>query len=171
MTGKTFFSLREAAAQVGKDKMTISRAITKGRLSAVKQDNQWRIEPSELFRVFEPAPKPEEGRETGDKNLSRQSETTDKVRDLDRLRLELAMKTETLERLEQERSRERSQFQDRIDDLARRLDKADEDRTRLTAVLTDQRPAQRTDNANSNPQKPSSSRQTGWRRFFDVLKA
>ena len=49
------------------------------------------------------------------------------------------MKDETIQRLESERSRERQQFQERIDDLAKRLDKADEARVRLTAVLTDQR--------------------------------
>ena len=136
---KTYFSLREAADQVGKDKMTISRAISKGKLSAVKEDNQWKIEPSELFRVFDPAPKAEEGAETVDKEPRRQTAPSQNGVETERLRLQLEMKDETIQRLESERSRERQQFQDRIDDLAKRLDKADEARVRLTAVLTDQR--------------------------------
>lgn len=135
---KTFFSLREAADQVGKDKMTISRAISKGKLSATKEDNQWKIEPSELFRVFEPAKPGEEGAETGDNPTPRRNATSQNGAETDLLRLKLDMKDKEIQRLESERERERSQLHERIDDLARRLDKADQDRTRLTAVLTDQ---------------------------------
>jgi|APFre7841882654_1041346.scaffolds.fasta_scaffold25228_5 hypothetical protein len=49
------FSPRDAAAQVGKSKSTILRAIQSGRLSAKRDDlGEYQVEASELFRVFEP---------------------------------------------------------------------------------------------------------------------
>src|SRR4051794_3502618 len=48
-------SLREAAQQVGVNKSTIFRAIKSGRMSAGRtEDGGFEIDPSELFRVFEP---------------------------------------------------------------------------------------------------------------------
>jgi len=46
-------SLGQAAKQVGKSKSTITRAIQSGKLSAQRQDdNSYKIDPSELFRVW-----------------------------------------------------------------------------------------------------------------------
>jgi excisionase family DNA binding protein len=51
------FSLREAAQQTGTSKSTILRAIQSGRLSATRlDDGGYSIDPSELFRVYEPKP-------------------------------------------------------------------------------------------------------------------
>src|SRR5215212_8730622 len=48
-------SLREAAEQTGLSKSTLFRAIRAGRLSATRtEDGQFLIDPSELFRVYEP---------------------------------------------------------------------------------------------------------------------
>ena len=49
----------QAAQRVGASKSTIQRAIKSGRLSASKEDGSdtWRIDLSELFRVFDPVPK------------------------------------------------------------------------------------------------------------------
>lgn len=49
-------TLNQAAKVAEVAKSTISRAIEKGRLSAVKDDlGRYQIEPSELFRVFDPS--------------------------------------------------------------------------------------------------------------------
>jgi len=49
-------SLRNAAKEAGVSKSTILRAIQNGRLSAARTDDGgYSIEPSELFRVYEPA--------------------------------------------------------------------------------------------------------------------
>jgi excisionase family DNA binding protein len=51
-------SLRDAAEQVGVSKSTIFRAIRAGRLSATRDDDgNFRVDASELFRVYEPASK------------------------------------------------------------------------------------------------------------------
>jgi hypothetical protein len=55
MNTTTSLSLAEAAAATGMVKSSILRAIKSGRLSGVRDDlGQWRIEASELFRVYRP---------------------------------------------------------------------------------------------------------------------
>jgi len=49
-------TLTEAAEQTGKSKSTLTRAIKNGGLSAHRNEHgDYRVEPSELFRVYEPA--------------------------------------------------------------------------------------------------------------------
>ena len=49
------YTLGQAAIAVGKSKATISKAIKNGKISADKQANgSYRIEPSELHRVYPP---------------------------------------------------------------------------------------------------------------------
>jgi len=49
------YTLLEAAEAVGKSKQTIYRAVKSGKVSATKDiNNNYQIEPSELFRVFKP---------------------------------------------------------------------------------------------------------------------
>jgi excisionase family DNA binding protein len=51
-------TLSEAASWAGKGRPAILKAIQKGVLSARKDEGgQWRIDPSELQRVYPPAPK------------------------------------------------------------------------------------------------------------------
>lgn len=46
-----------AAKAVGKTKSTITKAISSGKLSAIKNDNgAWEIDASELYRVYPPTP-------------------------------------------------------------------------------------------------------------------
>src|SRR4051794_41966226 len=53
----TTFSIRDAAREAGVSKTSILRAIQSGRMSAPrKDDGGYAIDPSELFRVFEPKP-------------------------------------------------------------------------------------------------------------------
>ena len=57
------YTLGEAAKATGKSKATISKAIKSGRISASKDDSgAFRIDPSELHRVYPPTSKiePEE---------------------------------------------------------------------------------------------------------------
>ena len=54
------YTLGEAAKATGKSKATISKAIKSGRISAYKDDTgTFRIDPSELHRVYPPTPKGE----------------------------------------------------------------------------------------------------------------
>lgn len=56
------YTLGEAAKATGKSKATISKAIKLGRISASKDDTgAFRIDPSELHRVYPPTPKGEQG--------------------------------------------------------------------------------------------------------------
>ena len=48
-------TLKQAAEAVGKTKPAILKAINNGKISASKNEhNQWKIEPVELFRVYQP---------------------------------------------------------------------------------------------------------------------
>ncbi len=47
------YTLGQAAKETGKSKTTIQRAISKGRISSIKDHNgAYQIDPSELHRVF-----------------------------------------------------------------------------------------------------------------------
>lgn len=117
--------------------MTIKRAIDSGRLSAVKEGNQWRIEPSELFRVFPAISRNDNKVETATSASERRNATSRNTDETSMLRLKLEMRDKQIQQLETERERERRQLEDRIDDLADRLNRADADRTKLSAVLVD----------------------------------
>lgn len=51
------YTLGQAAKAVGRTKPTILRAIRSNKISAVKDEatGEWRIEPAELHRVYQPA--------------------------------------------------------------------------------------------------------------------
>lgn len=105
-------SLIQAAKATGRSKSTIHRAIKSGRLSAARQDDgSYAIQPAELFRAFptEPQEPPEMG----------QSGTGDEPKNTDDGAAVLAVKVAMLsEQLERER--------DTVEDLRRRLDRAEE---------------------------------------------
>lgn len=136
-----FFTLGEAAKQAGVSKPTLSKAIKTGRISAEKQpDGSYRIQPAELFRVYPP--------ETHRNGLDRSEFVEGETRSGNRLVAEqVGVLRERLALLTDERERERQQLTDQIEDLRRRLDAEaearrleGEERRKLTAVLTDQRP-------------------------------
>lgn len=109
-------SLSAAAKEVGRSKSTLSRAVNSGRLSATRcEDGSYRIEPSELYRVF-PLP------------VARPAASNTTQPDGDPIGT-LRMQLETLER---ERSREREQMQATIENLRTRLDRAE---SRIAALL------------------------------------
>jgi predicted site-specific integrase-resolvase len=112
-------TLGTAAHAVGVSKSTLRRAIQTGRLSATRRDDgSYEIDPAELARVF-PRPSadtPEMARhDTGNETGALQREVT--------------------------------VLREVVEDLRRRLDASEVERRqtqeRLTALLTDQRPAKR----------------------------
>lgn len=126
------FSASKAAEAVGKSTATITRAIEKHRLSAVKDANgAWEIDASELYRVFPPQT-PE--------NPSMQRD--EKPRNTDALRLELELMGEKLRSasvLNDRLADEVADLRKRLDDAAARSDRDAEERRKLSAILTDQR--------------------------------
>lgn len=128
------YTAGEAAKATGKNITTITRAIKSGKISASKDDSgAWRIEPSELHRVF-PA-------------LAQRLQNSEMQQDA---RHEQDRESNSPKALEEElavlRERVRSQDQlladraDQINDLRTRLDREGEERRKLAAILTDQRP-------------------------------
>lgn len=125
------FTLNQAAKACGRSKSTILDAIKSGRLSAYRNDiNQWEIQPAELFRVYP-------GRsETEHPNTDRTPKT-------EHQNTQSTTKPNTqngllflLKREQAERDRERRQLESTIDDLRKRLDKAELQRDQL--LLTHQ---------------------------------
>ncbi|WP_273183967.1 hypothetical protein [Hyphomonas adhaerens] len=129
-----FYSLSEAADEIGRSKMTIQRAIKKGRLSADRDEQgAYKIDPAELHRVFpkETQAKAEKGKSNKASQETSQSESL--------LRREIEIRDEKLDLIEKERRREREQLESTIDDLRKRLDTEAAERQRLTLLITDQR--------------------------------
>lgn len=102
-------TLRQAAEKCGKSRSTIHRALQSGKISGHREDDgAWSIDPSELARVF-PWDEPAHG----------QRDAAGHERDSGGDAAILAVRVEMLtEQLERER--------DTVEDLRRRLDKAEE---------------------------------------------
>lgn len=116
------YTLGTAARATGKSKSTIHRAIKSGRISATCDvGGVYRIDPSELHRIFSPVPQ----------NGSLRSQLTP-----DATAHETQMLRRELELLNEERERERTQMQATISDLRQRLDEEACERRRLTLLLT-----------------------------------
>jgi excisionase family DNA binding protein len=116
------YTLGQAAKTAAVSKTTIQRAIKSGRLSAARQsDGSYAIDPAELHRVF-----------TSDGDGDGEMARSVTVNATGELRVEVEMLRERL-----------SEKDETIADLRRRLDAEAEERRRLTALLTDQRPAKR----------------------------
>jgi hypothetical protein len=119
MIEQAFFTLGEAAKQARRSKATISNAIKNGRLSVHERtESGFKIAASELFRVFPPDERsPEQTRTPANDPVN-----TAAMIEMEGLR------------------RENVLLRDERDDLRRRLDAESEERRKLTAMLTDQRP-------------------------------
>jgi hypothetical protein len=111
-------SLGQAAKEIGLDKSTISRAITRGKLSAQrKESGGYEIDPAELIRVFPPAARKPDAATPPDT-------ATDMLMQV----RELCIRLEATElRL--------SDKHDAIRDLRRRLDAESQERRQLTVML------------------------------------
>ena len=109
------YTLGEAAKAVGKSKATLSKAIKTGKISAERQGNGfYKIDPSELHRVFPIEPSAEQIR-IPDEHLQ--------LRELE-LQLEAA----------------RQRLEDKEEQLADIREDRDRWRQQAQALLTDQRP-------------------------------
>lgn len=129
------YTAGDAAKATGKNIATITRAIKSGKISASKDESgAWRIEPSELHRVFPPLTQELRKQQTQDSATPAQ---------------EPNLSNDTLLREELATLRERVSSQDQlladradqIADLRTRLDREGEERRKLAALLTDQRPS------------------------------
>ena len=132
------FTLGQAAKETGLAKSTLSRDIKSGKISATRLVNgSYEIDASELFRVYDRVT-PETGSGNTSSNdqqpLNSPSGTVGLQSEVQRLR-------EMVEAFGIERERERSQLEDQIRDLRRRLDVEGEERRGLMRLVTDQRPA------------------------------
>jgi hypothetical protein len=104
--------LSEAAERTGRTKQAIRKAVASGRVRGEKDAlGQWLVDPASLFAVYQPVG-------ANDANRTNQVDGAE-IEGLRRL----------VAQLESER-----------DDLRRRLDLEGEERRKLTALLTDQRP-------------------------------
>lgn len=133
-------SLRQAAEKTGIDKMTISRAIKSGKLSANRESKTgpFKIDPAELARVFS-LEKKKAVANTSQKDSVIHKETSDislKIRLLER---EVELRDKQIELLETGKRQDRQHYQEALDDIRTRLDGETEERRRLTLMLTDQR--------------------------------
>ena len=133
-------SLSQAAKITGRSKSTIGRALKAGRLSGLQnEDGTFSIDPAELFRAF-PLGGPETAgtgtNETIRNPLNGTHGTGGEAEEIKVLRDELA-KAQQRAAAAEAKAEERAGT---ITDLRARLDQEGEERRKLTAVLTDQRP-------------------------------
>jgi len=128
-------TLRQAAELSGTSRSTIHRALKNGKLSGGRlEDGAWDIDPSELARVFpwdiaEPVQRDTMGQE---RNGSRERESVLDVR---------------VEMLERQLDRER----DTVEDLRKRLDRAEDRILALSAPAADPVQHTRTGSENARP--------------------
>jgi len=113
-------SLTKAAEEVGISRSALFKAIKTGRVSSSKNDKgEFLIDPSELFRVYQPVNKV-------DVNLHQPSQQQDIAKETAET-VEISMLKQLLKQVEGER-----------DDLRRRLDDEALERRQLTMLLTHQ---------------------------------
>lgn len=135
------YTLGQAAKAAGVAKSTISDACKTGKISFTKNEHgAYQIDAAELHRVYPPKPSANGSENVRSNDAQPHSEHPESSVGSEALRLEVEMLREQLAAVGVERERERSQFSDQIEDLRRRLDGEGEERRRLTAILTDQRP-------------------------------
>ena len=126
-------SAKQAGKEVGKSTPTITRAIKSGRISATKNESGgYEIDPSELFRVFDPVTL-EKGNVNGEmlKDVT-PNETSMLTREVEMLR-------EQIERMDEMNARERSMLEKQIEDLRSDRDNWQSAQAETVKLLTDQR--------------------------------
>lgn len=131
----TKLSANRAAKEAGIAKKTLLEAISSGRLTAGKSDKgHWEIDPAELFRVY-----PKTGSEEPKKPQDTPQENDQKTSETRALEIEVKMLREQIERMDEERDRERSQLTDQIEALKDQAERQSADHRQALAALTDQR--------------------------------
>ena len=152
------YTAGEAAKATGKNIATITRAIKSGKISASKDaSGAWRIEPSELHRVFPALAQVLQSSEMQQDAIPVQEQESGTAKALQEELAVLRERVRSQDQLLADRA-------DQIADLRTRLDREGEERRKLAAILTDQR--SRLIEANpADPAPPSLSRSWWpWRR-------
>ena len=130
-------SLNQAAKHAGIAKSTLSKAIKTGKLSAEKDQNgRYRIEPSELYRVY-----PKTGHENQENPDTNTSGTPNEKLLLEKIDfLEKALLS-----TQDERERERQQLTDQVEFLREALTKEQAQSETFSRILSDLRNEKPTD--------------------------
>lgn len=129
-------SLKQAAEAVGKGKSTLQRAIKAGKLSAqISERGTYRIDPAELARVY-PDDYSTDPKQRKRMNQPKASQGNGlELHETALLRLELEQVREQLTQHRRLSDREIEQATATIEDLRKRLDNADQEKSRLTLML------------------------------------
>jgi phage terminase small subunit len=116
-----YLTLGQAAKESGHSKTAIHKALQNGKLSYIEKTTEgYKIDPSELFRVFPKTAKDDDKEQSGTpENTEKQAVLVEKIRGLE----------DKLEIILRERDRERQQLTDTIEDL-----KTDRDQWRQQAT-------------------------------------
>lgn len=131
MGNSTYLTLGQAAEMCGWSKGALSRAIKSGQMSVhAKTKAGFQLDPAEVLRVF---PKKTETQD------NEQLETLQKHSGNSVLSAEVEALRQQIATAELERTREREQLTDRIENLQQMLADEKSERRQLTALLSDQR--------------------------------
>ena len=131
MGNSTYLTLGQAAEMCGWSKGALSKAIKSGQMSAhAKTKAGFQLDPAEVLRVF-----PKKTETQG----SEQLETPQKHSGNSAISAEVEALRQQIATAELERTREREQLTDRIENLQQMLSDEKSERRQLTALLTDQR--------------------------------
>ena len=131
MGNSTYLTLGQAAEMCGWSKGALSKAIKSGQMSVhAKTKAGFQLDPAEVLRVF---PKKTETA------LIEQSETPQKNSGNSALSVEVEALRQQIATADIERTREREQLSDRIENLQQMLADEKSERRQLTAQITDQR--------------------------------
>ena len=130
------YSISEAARIVGVTRKTLYKHIENKPIS-VEKDNNDRpvIDASELIRVYGDQCQFDTGKTTEETATDTQLSTEVSMSEV----TEMAVTKKELEMLKSQMSSERDSFEEQIDYLRNKLDEANSETRKLTALLTDQR--------------------------------
>ena len=124
MQNQSYISLSRAASLTGKSKSVISQALKSGKISYISKDSSgYKIDPSELFRVFSKNEKT--GRLEQDNTPPKEQEQAILI---SKLQAELEASRKEVSKLESDK-----------EDYKNRLNEESEERRKLTMMIADQR--------------------------------
>lgn len=145
MAEKTQLSMTEAAKIVGVERSTLYRHITEKGISVIKREGSHpKIDVSELIRIYGDQVDP--SRLKSNKKTNNDTKQPTNATSNDTKIINSLSDNERIKILEEERKREREQFQEQIDHLKDILSSEQEERRKITSLLTDKRE----DKSNSN---------------------
>ena len=106
MTTGKYLTLGEASKETGVQKSTLSKALKSGKLSYVEKTSAgYKIEPSELFRIYPRKPK----ETVSDTVVEKRSDTLETTPDFIRLQVEVEQLRERLAETQEQRDKWQAQ--------------------------------------------------------------